>query len=769
MPTILIFVLYWALEALAFPFLLLYLSLRAARDRRYLHRLGERFGRLPRHIHPTVPGCVWLHAVSVGEALTAAVLLRRLRPLLPGVPVFVSTTTLAGRAVCEEKLAGLADAVFYAPLDYRFAVRRVLRRLRPALVIVMETEIWPNLFREVRRSGARLLLVNARISDRALPRYQRLRWFFRHALGFADQIFAQDSAAAERYRSVGAGRVEIGGNLKYDFDPESTQIPADIATFLSSLEAGPVWIAASTMPPALPGDPDEDDIVLDAFEQLAPRFPGLLLILAPRRPERFAPAADKLAARGIRFIRRSGLSAGESFGLPGVLLLDSIGELNSLFRAATAVFMGGTFPRRGGHNILEPAAFGVPVLAGPHMENFAEMAAEFQQKGAMISLGSPADLAPALDRIFHDAAGRAELGARARALAEARRGAAARAAAAAVQLYDSALPRPSGFNPLASLWLAGLAIHRAFSSQLRMDLPEKPVVSIGNLAMGGTGKTPLVRWLCRELAARGLRPAVLTRGYRRQSREIAAALPGESLPVELTGEEAQLILRDGAAAVAIGADRQAARWRLALGRGYSLDLYILDDGFQHWRTRRELDIVLIDAIDPFRGGVFPSGRLREPFSALSRASAVVITGAERGREYAGLREEIRKHNRSCPVFRAWLAAEPPAIPEEVRPGAFCGIGQPASFRRTLASLGIEPAFFRIFPDHHHYTESDILPLLERAPLLLTTEKDLLNLPASLQTHPSIRTVPVRLEIDRPEDLLQLVLGCVSATRGSSGS
>lgn len=740
-----------------------------AKDRRYLRGLRERFGFLPPHIQTTAPGAVWLHAVSVGEAITAAALLRRLRPLLPGVPFFVSTTTLAGRALCEEKLAGLADAVFYAPIDYRFAVRRTLRRLRPALVIVMETEIWPNLFREARRSGARLLLVNARISDRALPRYLRLRWFFRHALGFADRILAQDATAADRYRSLGAEPVEITGNLKYDFDPDSTKIPAEIAAFLARIQPAPVWIAASTMPPAVPEDPDEDELVLDAFQQLAPRFPRLLLIHAPRRPDRFSPAAEKIAARGIPFLRRSALAPDSALSLPGILLLDSIGELNSLFRAATAVFMGGTFPCRGGHNILEPAAFGVPVLAGPHMENFAEIASEFLGNDAMISLNTPADLASALERVFTYVSLRASLGARARSLAAARRGAAQRAAAEAARLYDLALPRPLGPNPFAPLWLCGMAVHRAFSSRLQMDLPEKPVVSIGNLAMGGTGKTPMVRWLCRELAARGFRPAVLTRGYRRRSREIVAALPGESLPVDQTGEEAQLILRDGAAAVAIGADRQLARWRLTSRCGFSPDLYILDDGFQHWRTRRELDIVLIDSIDPFRGGLFPKGRLREPFRSLARASAVVITRAEPGRQYAGLVEEIRRHNPSCTIFRAWLAAERPDVPQGVRPGAFCGIGQPESFRRTLVALGIEPAFFRVFPDHHHYAESDIQPLLEQAPLLLTTEKDLLNLPPLLQPHPSIRAVPVRLEIDRPDELLELVLGCLSAARGSSGS
>ncbi len=761
----LIYVLYWILEALAFPFLLLYLCLRVARNRQYANGLAERFGFLPRQFRPTAPGAVWLHAVSVGEAISAAALLRRLRPLLPDVPVYVSTTTLAGRALCEEKFAALCDGVFYAPVDYRFAVRRVLRRLRPALLIVMETEIWPNLFREARRSGASLLIVNARISDRALPRYQRLRWFFRHTLAFAGEILAQDATAASRYRSLGAPRVEIAGNIKYDFDPEAAEIPPDIAAFLDEIAPSPVWIAASTMPPALAGDPDEDDAVLDAFLALAPLFPRMLLVLAPRRPERFPAAAGKLAARGIPFLRRSELAGTRALPLPGVLLLDSIGELNSLFRAAAAVFMGGTFPHRGGHNILEPAAFGVPVLAGPHMENFSEIASEFQKNDAMISVSSVGEFAGALRRTLEDPALRESVGSRARSLAAARRGASMRAADVAVRWHDAALPRPAGLNPLAPIWLAGMAVHRA-AGRLRMDLPGRPVVSIGNLAMGGTGKTPMVRWLCRDLAARGVRAAVLTRGYHRQSSAVVAALPGEELPLALTGEEAQLILRDGAAAVAIGADRQAARWKLSVQRNFQPDLYLLDDGFQHWRMRRELDIVLIDAIDPFRGGVFPKGRLREPFSALRRASAVVITRAETGRKYAGLIEEIRKFNSRCPVFYSWFCAESPALPSGVRPGAFCGIGQPESFRRTLAGIGIHPAFFRVFPDHHRYRESELAALLGLAPVLLTTEKDFLNLPPVLQLAGSILPVPVRLELDRPDELLGLVLGLLSEARGS---
>ena len=761
----LIYVLYRALQALAFPALLLYLCWRVLRNRAYGRGLAERFGRLPRHIQPTLPGAIWLHAVSVGEALAAVPLLARLREAEPCAEVYVSCTTLAGRAVCEQKLAPYAAGVFYAPLDYCFAVRRVLRRLKPALVIVMETEIWPHLFREARRAGARLLAVNGRISDRALARYLRMAWFFRHAVAHVDEVLAQDATAAARFRALGAPRVEIAGNLKYDFDPDAARIPADIEKFLAALAPSPVWVAASTMPPAAADDPDEDELVLDAFLKIAPQHPRLLLILAPRRPERFRTAAEKLASHGIPFVQRTRLGQDPAPALPGALLLDSVGELASLFRAATAVFMGGTFPRRGGHNILEPAAFGVPVLAGPHMENFAEIAAEFRENQAAIFLEKPEELAGALARVLADAALREAVGSRGRELAEARAGAALRVLESVRKWHDAGLPRPIGPNPLAGLWLAGMAVHRRLAL-LHPDSPERPVISVGNLAMGGTGKTPLVRWLCRELAAEGLRPAVLMRGFKRAGRGIAVALPGELPPVADTGEEARLILSDGFAAVAVGADRRAARRQLLAGQRFRPDVYILDDGFQHWQTRRELDIVLIDALDPFRGGVFPGGRLREPFSALKRAGAIVITRAEPGRALGGLIREIRRHNPSAPIYRARFVPQVPPLGRGRRIGAFCGIGQPESFRRTLAEAGVRPAFFRVFPDHHRYREAEIRPLLKEADVLLTTEKDFLNLPEPLQSKGAIRVVPVELALDDPAGLLAQVLECVRAAAGS---
>jgi 3-deoxy-D-manno-octulosonic-acid transferase len=756
-----IYVLYWTVQVLAFPFLLLYLALRVVKNRAYTRGLGERFGLLPHSFHRTAPGAVWLHAVSVGEVITAGNLIHRWRASAPWAPVYVSVSTLAGHAMAEQKLGGLAAGIFYAPIDYRFAVRRVLRALKPALVVVMETEIWPNLFRDARLAGARLLVVNGRISDKALPRYERFRWFFRAVLPWADTILAQDAIASERYRELGAAAVRDVGNLKYDFDPDSTQVAPAVAATLECWKPEHVWIAASTMPPAVPGDVDEDDLVLETFRDLAQRHPRLLLILVPRRPERFEEAAGKLAAAGVAFIRRSSLNERSIPALPCVLLVDTIGELSGLFRLADVVFMGGSMAQRGGHNVLEPAAFGVPIVVGPHMENFTSIAAEFCAGGALVET-SAAALAATLDALLCDADRRAAVGARAKELSDRRRGATERALAEMTRLHARALPRPLhawprrlALTPLVWLWRTGMALDRGRKRAARQDAGV-PVVSAGNLAMGGTGKTPFVIWLCRELGARGLRPAVLTRGYRRSSRETLALQPGEKANVEKTGEEAQLILRAGVAAVGIGADRMAA-WR-ALQQRERYDIAILDDAFQHWRMARTLDIVLIDALDPFRGGVFPLGLLREPFSALKRADAIVLTRTQLGRSYEVLEAAIRNENQHAPIFHARIAAERPELPEGPV-GAFCGIGNPESFRETLRELGIDPRIFEAFPDHHAYTEFELEALAGRVDVLLTTEKDFVKIDAGLARRLRIHPVPMRLEIDRAAELLRLFTGC----------
>ena len=322
----------------------------------------------------------------MGEVLSAVELIRRVRTVQPHAEIFVSVSTLAGREVADRRLAGLANGVFYAPLDYRSVIRRVLRRIRPAVVIVLETEIWPNLYRESKRAGAGLLVVNGRISDRALPRYRRWSGFFKHVLRWPDAILVQSQQDRERYLMAGApeDRVRVAGNLKYDFTP-----PAAAAACGAELGGEPIWIAASTTAPVEAGRSRRRRCGDRGFQAESARIiPGLLLVLAPRRPERFPVVAAKLAQAGVSYAIRS-QSGFSDVTLPGVLLLDSIGELAGLFERATVVFMGGTLPRRGGHNILEPAYFGKPVIVGPHMENFADIMEEFSAADAVVKIDGP--------------------------------------------------------------------------------------------------------------------------------------------------------------------------------------------------------------------------------------------------------------------------------------------------------------------------------------------------------------------------------------------
>lgn len=704
--------------------------------------------------------------MSVGEVISSVELIRLLRAACPWAPVYVSCATVAGRALADEKLSGLAAGVFYAPLDYRFAVRRVLRALRPAAVVVMETEIWPNLYREARRAGAALIVLNGRISDRTFGRYRLLKWFFRGVLRQADTILAQSERDYERYLAIGAPayRLSCGGNLKFDFRPASKEPPAEIRAFVESVRPEGIWIAASTMPPAAEGDVDEDDEVIAAFKELRLRHPRLLLILVPRRPERFDVVARKLEQAGLPFARRSALANGTAAA--PVLLLDSIGELSSLFSLADVVFMGGSLASRGGHNILEPAFFGRTVIVGPHMENFLAITDDFIAAEAVVRIASAAELAPAVEELLRDERRRTEIGSRARSAAERKRGATELAAATIARLCDEKIPRLPPrllLQPLTLLWLAGGAL-RAHWQLARRQRLKTPVVSVGGIGMGGSGKTPFVLWLAGQVKERGQTPVVLTRGYRRRSPEPVTLLaPGERASADVTGDEAQIYLRSGVAGVGIGADRAYVGRRME--ERFHPGVFLLDDGFQHRRLARAMDIVLIDALDPFAGGALPpAGRLREPLAALARADVLVITRAASGRAFAGLKAELKRWNPRAPILScrtvplAWIdaASGQESHPPFPRVAAFCGLANPASFWETLDESGLETLSRREFADHHGYTRAEIEDLEQAAreagaEALVTTEKDLANLPV----RPALPLYWLRigLEVNSGEELL----------------
>jgi 3-deoxy-D-manno-octulosonic-acid transferase len=741
------------------PALALYLLYRGFRNPAYFAHIEERLGVLPPTFDSTGMGSLWLHAVSVGEVLSAVELIRRVRAARPDVDVFVSTATLAGRATAEQRLTGLVRGIFYAPLDYVSVVRRVLKRLRPAAVVVMETEIWPNLYREAKRSGASLIVVNGRISDRALPRYRRWSWFFRDTLELLDAIWVQSAQDAERYLIAGAPaeRVVSAGNLKYDFQPPK-EIAAEIAEFLDRVQPSAVWVAASTMPPAVAGDPDEDDVVIDAFQKV--RREGLLLILAPRRPERFDVVAEKLKAAGVPFVRRSQFGP---FALPGVLLLDSIGELAAVFQRASVVFMGGTLASRGGHNILEPAYFAKPVIVGPHMENFAEMAAEFAAANAVVRIADGSELAGAVGRMLEAPGKTGEIAQR---LAMAKRGVVDRVTELVLRSLGEGVPDLRGrwwLQPLACIWAYGHRRNLARGQAAARGL-ETRVVSVGGLTMGGTGKSPFVAHLAARMRDAKKTPAILTRGYRRkQAGSPLVVHVGASASVEQTGDEAQMFIRRGVAHVGISPNRYDTGSLMVMR--LEPDIFLLDDGFQHGKLRRDLDIVLIDVTNPWGGGLFPVGLRREPLEGLGRANVIVLTRVPKGAATTGIEREIRRYNATAPIFRSRMVAENWTSPAR-KVAAFCGIGSPGAFWRTLTEMGLEVVLRQPFPDHHRYLVSELQTVARAAQsvgaeVLVTTEKDMMNLPEGIRLPLAIEFVRIGVEIENEAELLRLVEGAGS--------
>ena len=742
----------------------------------------ERFGRLPKSFSRTKPGAIWLHAVSVGEVASAVPLLGELRATFSKVPLYLSVSTVAGRKTAERQAASLVDGLFYAPIDYASCVRRTLSNIRPALLIVLETEIWPNLYYETVRTGARLVVVNGRISNRTWPQYQASRWFFHSVLQLPDLVLVQSAIDLERYRTLGvpAEKIAIGGNLKYDAACSAN--PISIPTY----GAEQIWIAASTVGPNERGSirrhfVDEDDLVLDAFTQLVTDFPKLLLILAPRQPARFPEVADKLESRGINFLRRS--AANGNLTLPGVLLLDTIGELAGLYHLADVVFVGGSIAPRGGHNILEPAAAGVPIITGTHMNNFESIARDFAAANAFVQVKNGAELWSETRRILKEPAVALKMASQAKNLVEKSRGV-SRAVVKRLQpcYYSACLRQPLSagarffLTPLAFLWRVGGQIKRDQSEQRAASLlpVPMPVVSVGGITVGGSGKTPFANYLAGILRHRGRSPAILTRGYRRRyPAEYLIFAPGAKVSPFFTGDEAQIFLRTGNAPIGIGAKRYETA-QILLRQFPQTDVILLDDGFQHALMARDVDIVLIDGLDPFgHEELVPLGRLREPLSSLERADIFVVTRASNDERFEAIGRRLCEYNPQAPVFRTKLNARGwrdyctlEALPslEGKRVGAFCGLGNPQNFWETLESLGLDVVFRWAFDDHHSYKPVELSRIAQQArmhgaEILVTTEKDRINCPNRLEAaiHPlSLAWLEIDLELENESTFLKFL-------------
>jgi 3-deoxy-D-manno-octulosonic-acid transferase len=437
---------------------------QALRYKKYIGSLGQRMGYLPLSFNMDGDESIWVHAVSVGEVLTARPLISDLKRRYPNLRMFLSTTTMAGQQLARRNVQDV-DAVFYFPFDFGFVVRRTLDLVRPKLFVMMETEIWPNLLRECNARGIKTAVVNGRLSPRSFPRYRLIRPMMRRVLAHIDRFLVQSEESARRFIDLGAdpARVVVTGSLKFDsLEVASTaQAGAPAARFVrGGVEARardrvlryfrvpasrPVIVAGSTMK-------GEEIAVLRAFRRVRLTAPNTLLVLAARNPERFAEAEQLARQEGWKVAKRSDLAI-DAEPRVDVVVLDTIGELATVYQIATVVFVGGSLVATGGHNVLEPAVFGKPIIFGPHMENFLEIAEAFVANGAGVQLAGEEALDEAFLSLMSDPVRRARLGAAARALVEANRGANEKSVtvlAALLPREPSAYPanvRP--FRPLA--------------------------------------------------------------------------------------------------------------------------------------------------------------------------------------------------------------------------------------------------------------------------------------------------------------------------------
>ena len=807
-------------------------------------RLGQR---------PLVPDgenrpVVWFHCASVGEATGLAAVIEGFAERHPGFQVLVTTMTETGLAYVGKHVPR-ARYFGLAPLDAPFIVRRVFRRVRPRALVLLEGELWPGMLGAAAAHGCPVALVNGRMSDRSLARNRFVKPLFRHMLRRLAVLGVQHALDGERFIAFGAdpGRVRVTGNVKFDLAAEQKGPGREALRRELGLSASEPVIMAGCPRPV-----EEERAVLAAFVRVRERYPETKMIWAPRHLQRIPPAEQMLKAAGLRTARRTRLGGPDDSGAYGVddpggagavgpddsggtspapaevIILDTMGELAVMYAAADMAFVGATLVPLGGHNLLEPAACGIPVLFGPHTENVRASAAALLRTGGGMVVHDGDELAQHWLELLEDPRKRAQTGAAARqAVSEC-----AKAVDRTLDVVDRWIldPDPGGsggsgprhypqrtpfiirlMDPgerapaIRFMRVALLPASLLMSMVVRLrnglydnklltsDRLPVPVISVGALTAGGAGKTPVVRYLARRLRDAGYRPAVLSRGYGRNSRATQTVRPGA--PWQEAGDEPAFlasILPD--VPVVVGPSRTAAG-RLAIDR-HGADVLLLDDGFQHRSTARAVDIVVHDATsrlgpehNPER--LLPAGPYREPVSSLRRARALVLTRTDQTRSTAVDTERIKEAFPHLAIIEAvyelaglrrlannldddldnaldvntqlppvWLAGREVLV--------LCGIANPASFVQTVTDAGGRVTHILAYRDHHPFTPSDLdraWSLFEEsgAECIVTTEKDAVRIPDhAVRKH--LVALDIALRLTSGEPALEEIRSTLDETR-----
>ena len=817
--------------------------LRATRERGFIERIKQSFGFYPQETIDKVAGknAIWVHAASVGEIVATSPLVREFRKVFPDSPILVSVVTTGGYEMAHRIIKD-ADAIIYFPLDLPFLASRVVGHIRPRVFLPVETELWPNFLKKAKQLDVPVMMVNGRISDRSVKQYKYLFGMLREMIGTVKCFAMQSSIDADYIMRLGAPRelVTVTGNTKFDqaYTSVSAEERAALIEELGLSGASRIMIAGST-------HRGEEELVLAAFKAVREKDPGVRLIIAPREVLRTLEVEHLCRKAGFTVTTRKELQKGDAARGEDIVILDTVGELGRVYGLGDVIYIGGSLIPHGGHNILEPAAHGKAIIVGNQMFNFKDIHALFRNRNAVVTVTNGEELTRETLRLFGDAAERARLEAETLAIINENKGASEKSARILVEMLETYESRRSiraqerivGHRVRATQKVANFQTYfidlvhdkevRGISRRLIMGVfyvfsliyeqlvnlkltmyrwgwAKKErldcyVISLGNVTVGGTGKTPTAQHLAREISDMGYRVAILNRGYRAKWRgEVGIVSDGCTLKMdaETAGDEAFMLAKHlPNVPVLIGAQR-AVTGRYAIEH-FGAEVAILDDGYQHWQLARDMDILLVDAVNVFGNGyLLPRGTLREPLSHIDRADVCLMTKVDQAAPgaIAHIWETFRSYNQDGLVLESihqprqfvrlsdWyedIAAGgvPVTEMEGKKVLAVSAIGNPASFEQTLADLGIEMVESMRYPDHHDYGERDMAEVLYRAETLgveaiVITEKDAVKVPgdvvrAKWRIPMYVISVEVTLQKGREEFFYELKRQLAEKLRGGN--
>lgn len=764
--------------------------IRAIRERGFVERIKQSFGFIPKSaLEPVAKkNCIWVHAASVGEIVATSPLIKEFRREFPKSPILVSVVTASGYEMANRIIKD-ADSIIYFPLDLPFISESVFKKIMPRVFLNVETELWPNFLKAARAHRVPVMMVNGRISEKSVKRYKYMFSILRDMIGTV-KLFAMASNVDAGYvKELGAPPelVTITGNTKFDqtYTDVTPEQRAKILSDMGLTDATEIFLAGST-------HRGEENFVLKAFKAIRENHPKARLVIAPRELLRTREVVALCKSAGFTVGTRTELQKRPPAG-EDIIILDTIGELGQVYSIGNVIYVGGSLISHGGHNILEPAAHGKAIIVGHHMENFKDLHALFKNRNACVTVNDDDELAAQAKKLFDEPDERLRLERETIAIVHENRGASRKSAVLLRKMLTEYEAKENGrhlnttekienvqtyflklmhdedvyglinrviifvlylgslvYKSLVDLRLLGYEL--GFSGKERLNCC---VISLGNITVGGTGKTPTAQRLAKEIRDMGYRVVILNRGYRAKFRgEVGVVSDGKTLHMNAAeaGDEAYMLAKHlPNVPVLIGA-RRAVTGQYAI-ENFDAQVVILDDGYQHWQVIRDVDILLVDAVSVFGNGhLLPRGTLRESISHISRANVCLMTKVDQAREGSRelIRDTVKKYNPDALIVESihrprcliplaeWtvdLAGD--GVPVDTISGrkvmAVSAIGNPASFERTLRDLGAEIISSLRYPDHHDYTPDEMTDILRQADsfgaeMIVVTEKDAVKIP-----------------------------------------